>query len=470
MRTSRPNVILFTTDQHRGDHLGIASHPVVETPNIDSFVNHGAYLPNTYSEIPSTTGARRCLMAGQGSYACGLVGYSSVEWHEHWTLAQILADAGYHCINIGFRNMHPPRKLYGFHRVIPHDLSEGNDDYMEWLRERLGPDAYERAHGCDANGWACRPWNLPEEYHPTNWLTVTALKELRHRDPTRPFFLWLSHMRPHSPYDPPQAFWDMYIDRSLPPPCIGEWASRYDRPNPGLDRAAWFGRLAPMQLQRMRAAYMASITHIDYQLGFLLEELRRNGLDRDTLWVFTSDHGDMMGDHHLLRKTYAYEGSARILLLIRYPYGSDLPCGVFPHVAGLQDVMPTILDIVGLPIPKSVTGMSLVRALRGQTWREFLHGEHSPCYSLENAMQYLTDGKTKYVWFPVTGEEQLFDLDKDRGEIRNLANDPSHRERLEKWRRRLVKILAARPDGFSDGQKLLQKDTWSPVAQGKVEA
>ncbi len=160
MKDHRPHVILFTTDQHRGDHLGIAGHPVLETPNVDAFVQHGAYFPNAYTEIPSTTGARRCLHGGQRSYDCGLIGYSASEWHEPNTLAAVLADAGYHCINVGWRNMHPRRKLYGFHTVIPHDLRDGDDDYWDWLREELGPHAHERTHGVDANGWLGRPWGL----------------------------------------------------------------------------------------------------------------------------------------------------------------------------------------------------------------------------------------------------------------------------------------------------------------------
>ena len=106
MPDQRPNILLFTTDQHRGDYIGLASDGLVETPNLDAWINEGAYFPNAYTEIPSTTGARRCLHGGQGSYACGLVGYASTEWHEHNTLAQVLADAGYHCINVGWRVTH----------------------------------------------------------------------------------------------------------------------------------------------------------------------------------------------------------------------------------------------------------------------------------------------------------------------------------------------------------------------------
>ena len=467
MPTDRPNIILFTTDQQRGDHISLSGHPVVETPNVDSFINHGAYFPNAYTEIPSTTGARRVLLGGQGSYHCGLIGYATEEWHEPTTLARVLADNDYHCLNVGWRNLHPGRKLYGFHHVIPHELKEGADDYWDWLRSQVGPEAQEHGHGIDANGWVARPWHLEERLHPTVWTTDVALDQLQKRDPTRPVFLWVSHIRPHSPYDPPQCFWDMYINRELPRLPVGDWAGKHDIPQPGLPRAAWQGRLTPEQDQRGRAAYMGCCTQIDYELGRLMEQMTRHcGLSDETLILFTSDHGDMMGDHHLHRKTYAYEGSARIPFVIKYPQSLELPSGVFEQVVGLQDVMPTILEVAGLDVPSSVTGQSVLRAIRGEPWREFLHGEHSPCYDLAMGMHYLTDGKEKYVWYPVTGEEQFFDLVKDRQELRNLGQDPAQKERVTLWRQRLITLLAERGDGFSDGRKLLlRQDWWSPVVE-----
>lgn len=465
MKQTRPNVILFTTDQHRGDHLSIAGHPVLETPNLDAMVNHGAYFPNAYTEIPSTTGARRCLLGGQGSYDCGLVGYSSAEWHEPNTVATVLTQSGYHCINVGWRNLHPRRKLYGFHSVICHDLQEGADDYWDWLVERVGPDAFERGHGCDANGWLSRPWHLPEQYHPTNWTTDTALSQIEKSDPTKPVFIWVSHLRPHSPYDPPGFFWNMYIDSELPEAPVGDWAGKFDVSGPGLDRVAWFGRLTGLQNQRMRAGYMGCITHIDYEFGRMLEMLKRysrsSGRD-DWLIVFTADHGDMMGDHCLHRKTYAYEGSARIPFLVQYPSSWDMPSGTFDHVVGLQDVMPTILESCGVSIPSSVTGTSVLNAIRGESWRPFFHGEHSPCYSADEAMHYLTDGKQKYIYFPKSGSEMLFDLSLDRQERTDLSRSAEHADDLKMWRQRLVDKLAPRNDGFSDGKQLLRKNHWSP--------
>ena len=470
MADPRPNIVLFTTDQHRGDHLGVAGHPVLTTPNVDSFVQNGAYFPNAYTEIPSTTGARRVLLGGQASYTCGLIGYAGAEWHEPNTVAAVLADAGYHCINVGWRNLHPRRKLYGFHLVIPHDLRLPDDDYLAWIRREIGPEACERAHGADANGWNGRPWSYEERFHPTNWTVDVALEQLEKRDPTRPFFIWVSHLRPHSPYDPPRYYWDKYIDRELPPPAVGDWAGRYAQPQPGLARTAWHGRLTDDEIQRMRAGYMGCITHIDDQLGFFMEELRRRAnADNNTLILFTADHGDMQGDHNLLRKSYAYEGSARIPFLVRYPAGWDMPTGTFEQVVGLQDVMPTFLEAAGVDVPDSVTGHSVLNAVRGEPWREFFHGEHSPCYSEDNAMQYLTDGREKYIWYPVRGEEQLFDLTADRQELHDLAGDPAHADRLNLWRERLIKLLGERGDGFSDGRKLLiRAEGYGPYAEGKA--
>jgi len=467
MGEQTPNVILLTTDQHRGDHLSIAGHPVIETPNLDDFVNRGAYFPNAYTEIPSTTGARRCLLAGQCSYTCGLVGYSSVEWFGANTIAKLLSDHGYHTLNVGFRNLHPRRKLYGFHNVVCHEHREGVDDYIDWLREKLGPGFSGREHGIDSNAWLARPWHLDERYHPTVWTTNTALDLIRRRDPTKPFFIWVSYHRPHSPYDPPKFFWDMYIDRELPDIPIGDWSRHHAVDNPP-DRNAWRGDLTPEQNQRMRAAYMGLITHIDYEIGRMMENLGKMGLRDNSLMIMTADHGDMMGDHHLHRKTYAYEGSARIPFLVRYPGGMDMPTGTFNQVVGLQDVTPTILDALGIEAPDTVTGKSIFDAIRGGPWREYIHGEHSPCYSAEEAMHYLTDGEEKYIYYPSSGNERLFDIRDDRRELYDLAADPKHKDRIALWRNRLIERLAAREDGFSDGDRLLTKETWSPVVEENI--
>lgn len=469
MPDTRPNLILFTTDQQRGDHLSIAGHPLVKTPNVDSFINHGAYFPNAYSEVPSTTAIHRIMNCGKGNYDCGLVGYSHADFDEPILLAGVLADAGYHCISVATRNFGIQRKLFGYHVAMTSGGGDkrGPSDYQEWFAREMGPLTHPHAHGSDGNGWLGRPWHLEERLHQTNWTIETTLQQIQKRDPTRPFFVWCGLRAPHSPYDPPQFFWDMYKDSELPDPPVGDWAVEHERPEPYPVRTAWHGKLDRRLSRLERTAYMGSCTHIDYQLGYMMERLQAMGLLADTMIIFTSDHGDMMGDHHLHRKTYAYEGSARVPFLVKYPRSLDMPTGVFEHIVGQQDIMPTLLDAAGVTIPEGVTGHSTLNAVRGAKWREFIHGEHSSCYHPSQAMQYVTDAREKYIWFPLTGKEQFFDLAKDPQELHDASADAEYAERVALWRGRLIEILSRRPDGLADGEKLIiQNEDWGPVSRG----
>ena len=177
---------------------------------------------------------------------------------------------------------------------------------------------------------------------------------------------------------------------------------------------------------------------------------------RDNTYIcFTSDHGELMGDHHLFRKSLPYEGSARVPFLIKGPAGSGIRRGaVSDAVVELRDVMPTLLDCAGLPVPESVEGQSLLPLARGETptWRPYLHGEHT---ALGQSFQWLTDGHEKYVWWSGAGHEQFFDLDADPQERHDLARDAGHAERLARWRHRLVTELAGREEGLTDGRGLI---------------
>ena len=458
----RPNIVLIFTDQQRGDCLGLAGHPAVMTPNVDSWLDGGAYFPRAYSEAPSCIPARRTLITGQSPYRHGLPGYiDQVPFHPEHTLMRSLKGVGYSTFCCGKMHFTPQRKHHGFDSMILHEgmqrFGDYVDDYEEWLEART--EASERAHGLDSNSWMARPYHLPEHLHQTNWTVDMALQQLRRRDPEAPFFLWVSFLRPHAPLDPPQVYWDMYKDEELPEPPIGDWSMEHACPPP-LEPNAWQGYLPARQQRMAQIGYYASITHIDAQIGRLLQEMRRMGALDTTFMLMTSDHGEMLGDHHLWRKTYAYEGSARVPFVMRFPRDAALPNGlVHDEVVGLQDVMPTLLDVAGAPIPETVEGRSLLPVLRDETteWRAFLHGEHAACYSADNAVHYLTDGREKYIWFPPTGREQFFDLVADPTEEHDLASEPAARERVAIWRGRLIERLAGREDGFSDGKRLIRK-------------
>jgi arylsulfatase A-like enzyme len=166
----------------------------------------------------------------------------------------------------------------------------------------------------------------------------------------------------------------------------------------------------------------------------------------DTVIVFTSDHGEMLGDHYRFRKSVAYEGAARVPFLVSAPPRFGIRPGTVTDVPATHaDILPTVLDMLGLPVPDSVDGLSLYPHLRGEppaAWREDLHIEHAPNH------QCLTDGHEKYIWWPADGREHLFDLRTDPNELYDLALDPQAGARVARWRERLVDRLRDRPEGF----------------------
>ncbi|MCB0111782.1 MAG: sulfatase-like hydrolase/transferase, partial [Caldilineaceae bacterium] len=313
-------------------------------------------------------------------------------------------------------------------------------------------------HGVDWNSWHARPWHTREHLHPTAWTMMRSLDFLQCRDPNRPFFLTISFARPHSPYVPPPYYSQRYEQGETPPPHLGPWSTMHDDPAEAANANAWRGRMTPAQIHRARAGYYGEIAFIDTQIGRLLNFLRRTGLTDDTWLFFTSDHGDMLGDHNLWRKTYAYEGSSRVPFIVTPPQakGQSFPesCAqtraVADEVVELRDIMPTLLDAAGLPIPATVDGRSVLPLMQGTVpgWRTYIHGEHCTCYHPDQEMHYVTDGKRKFIWLPRLDQQQFFDLEADPGECNDLIDEPNRQAEIETWRGYLTAELAARDCGW----------------------
>lgn len=261
----------------------------------------------------------------------------------------------------------------------------------------------------------------------------------------------------------------MYQDCPIPPPPVGDWATRHDVAVS--DPNAWQGHLTHEQLAEGRRSYYALITHIDAQIGRFRRVLEE--MDAGPTWfLFTADHGEMLGDHHLFRKTYAYEGSARIPMIVVPPDGFAQRLSEAP--VSLEDVMPTLLDAAEIEIPTQVEGRSMLPLLSNTAatshWRAYVHGEHAPCYHKDMGMQFLTDGKVKYIWFTSTGEEQLFDLVDDPNELHDLSVDSESGERLLLWRARMVAEMAERSDdGLCDDGHLIAGKTLPAVRASLLE-
>jgi arylsulfatase len=450
MSDNRPNIVLIITDHFRGDCLSRLGHPVAETPHLDGMSANGAAFTRAYSPCPSCCPARRTLMTGQTPATQGMVGYQdNVPWDYDVTMAGELTRAGYQSINIGKTHFSPRRLHLGFEQLIT------PDDHATWLDRQPGVLGEKFAHGVDSNSWMGRPNHLPEMLMEENWFVDQGRQFLERRDPTRPFFASLSFNGPHPPWCPPQVYYDQFVDRDMPGTVIGDWAGRHaDEAEYPMDVNAWRGRVPDHVMHRARVAYFAYLAYLDAQIGRFLRLLRTGG-HGETFVLFTSDHGEMLGDHHLWRKTYAYEASARVPFLVSCPASLDPKINrEIDNLAGWEDIMPTFLDVAGAPIPDTVEGRSVLPLLRGETdgWRETYHGEHSPCYHPENANQFLTDETWKFIWNPINGEEQLFNLKSDPNECVNLA--ASEPDTLALWRGRLATHLKDRSEGFSDGTNL----------------
>ena len=449
---TQPNVLLIMADQWRGDCLSAAGHPVVRTPFLDRLAAAGTRFTRAYSATPSCTPARASLMTGMRPVSHGRVGYEDdVPWDYPATLAGEFTRHGYQTQAVGKMHVSPPRAQIGFQHVLLHSplgivraaRQRGQDpdlvdDYLPWLRLRLGRDATFFDHGVDSNSWVARPWDKPEHLHPTNFVASEAADFLRRRDPTRPFLLFASFNAPHPPYDPPAWAFESYLDAEMPQPPVGDWVDAVAQWDDPLNPTALVGSVRQETLRRARAGYYGHMSHVDQQINFLLEELDHRGLRENTVVCFLSDHGEMLGDHHMFRKGFPYEGSARIPMLLA---GPGVAAGqVRDDVVELGDVMPTLLTAAGLPIPESVEGHSFLDAAPARPW---LHGEHT---LLGQSFQWLTDGTEKYIWWSETGREQLFDLGVDPQELHDLA--PEQPGRLERWRAALVTELAGREEGF----------------------
>lgn len=467
MNTKRPNIILILCDQMRGDAFGAAGNPHIHTPNLDGLAAMGTRFNHAYSAVPSCLPARATLWTGQNQWHAGLLGMGRGQGeipndYPH-TMAGELRRAGYRTHLVGKGHFHPQRASMGFESAEIDESGRMPDcEYRRWFYSNAPKDVTPDDHGVDWNSWHSRPWHTEERLHPTAWTMTRALDFLEHRDPTRPFLLNISFARPHSPYVPPAYYFSLYRDRTLPPPHVGDWAVMHDAPpREARDPNAWHGRMSEREIFMARAGYYGEISFIDTQTGRLLNwiDRRLKGEDRDNTWIlFTSDHGDMQGDHHLWRKTYAYEGSARIPLLVvpLSPRASTArgaaPAGrqIADEVVELRDIMPTVLDIAGLEIPQTVDGASLMPLLAqaSANWRPYIHGEHCACYSAAQEMQYVTDGRRKFIWLPRIGVEQFFDLERDPGETRNLIHDQNAQEEIRKWRSRLAQELTDRNCGW----------------------
>ena len=460
-RDTRPNVLLVTADQWPGGLLGCAGHPTILTPTLDQLARNGVRYTRAYSESPICIPARRTLLTGTDTRTHGdRVFMTANGWpHELTSLPQAFRDAGYGAHAVGKLHVHPPRDRIGFDEVLlaeegrPH--LGATDDYELFLADR-GHVGQQFAGGMNNNNYLHRPWHLSEECHVTNWATQAICRTIKRRDPTRPNFWFLSYPPPHPPLTPLAEYMALYRQFTPPPATHAPWSEDAD----ALPRALQMGRnfwpsLPAEVLREVRRAFYALCTQIDHQLRLVLGTLREEGLLDNTIILFTADHGDMLGDFGLYAKRLFYEGSARVPLILMGVAGDGrVPPGTTDdRLVGLADVMPTLLELAGVPVPPTVVGQSML----GESRREFLYGD---CLEDHAATRMLHDGRHKLIWYPAGNRLQLFDLAGDPHELRDVADDPAYATVRATLTERLLGSLWGKDlaDGWATADELIGYD------------
>jgi len=428
----RRNVVILMTDQQRFDTLGCTGNRVIRTPNLDRLAGLGVAFTHATTPQPVCGPARHSLHTGVATSVVGPQKFGKARWHPNGRfLAEVLAEAGYRTGGFGKMHFDPIRAHHGFQHFAVHeefgtDGYREDDDYLMYLQANgLGQVRY----GCGVKGLlyfqpqiSC----IPEEHHETAWTADRAIEfiETFRREP---FFLFASWLQPHWPVHVPASFADLYSVDEIELPIYGENEALPCVSKMNQVASDMFDSGAPdslARLKRSKALYYASISFIDKQVGRILDKLEVTGLLKDTLIVFTADHGEMLGDHLSFGKVSGYEPSIRVPLIAACPEMSG--CGeLTDNLATLYDVAPTVYDYTGVAPPpqNELVGASLLAEREAVRTRERVFFEIGDGTGAAGNLGVRTRD-WKYVFYHAGGLEQLFDLRNDPHELDNLCLQP----------------------------------------------
>lgn len=461
----KKNVILIMVDQMRYDTLSYNGNKNISTPNLDFMAANGINYINAYSACPTCVPARMSLLTGLNQKHHGRVGYvDGVEFDFNNTIATYFSQRGYYTKCVGKMHVYPPRKMCGFHHIDLHDgylhfnrkedgkyknSFENSDDYLLWLKEQL-KDVDINDSGINCNSYIAKPFIYEERYHPTNWVVTKSIEFLKKRDETMPFFLKMSFVRPHSPYDPPKYYFDMYLDKfkEMDITKLGNWEKEFLNLQKVYDIDPKKGLIKEDEVKRMLAGYYGSITHIDNQIGRFMIYLEELNLLHNSVILFISDHGDEMYDHGLFRKGYPYQGSIHIPMFIYDP--SNKKSIISDTLVDISDILPTLIDLGTNDKILELDGKTVANL---ENNKEYIHGEH---VLDDYSSQFIVDKKYKYIWFPKKNVEQLFNLLLDPNELNDISK--VDKETLLYYRNILIKELEDREEGFVKEGKLNKVD------------
>jgi arylsulfatase A-like enzyme len=513
----KPNIILITTDQQRADSLGCYGNPVVRTPHIDQLADQGMRMERAYTNHPVCMPSRATLMTGRYPRSHGVTTNGIPLPREERTLAHRLADVGYRTALLGKCHLEPTHggegiftesrradtlenkqffqswqgPHYGFEHVqlsIGHNVLGDFGHYRKWLRERY-PNAekhyqHPQKHALTPPSGAplgSLKWGLPVEAHPSVWLGETTcdyLQQCVEEAPDIPFFAWVNFQDPHSPMACPAPYCNMYDPAQVPmpisPPSSWEGLPPHHEakhkgglqtfplhagkfPFPGGAGNVDASKVSETHTREVIAHYYGMVSLIDDQVGRILDKLAELNVEEDTIVIFTSDHGELLGDHGLwLKGPHHYEGVIRVPMIWRYP--GKIPAGqsrqaLFSHI----DMVPTLLNWTKMEEQSSsdlhhtegIQGISQMAVLTGEAESK---RENALCeyrvHPHEKAIHAKTLIKQRYKLTYYAGHPfgELYDLQVDPREEWNLWNDESFEDLKNELLQELLDLLIRTED------------------------
>ncbi len=434
----RPNILWICTDQQRYDTIHALGNAHIQTPNVDRLVADGVTFTHAYCQTPICTPSRASFLTGM--YPSTI--HACTNGNDHWAdaaplISKMLADAGYDCGLAGKLHLAgaagriEPRGDDGY-RVFEwshhprNDWPEGHA-YADWLRRQgVDPDIVKKS-----------PEKLPPQCHQTMWCADRAIAFMEQQR-EQPWLMSVNMFDPHTPFDPPQEYLERYDPDRLPDPLFRASDLTSQALLSGVDFQTQARRPQEINARQVKAAYYAMINLIDDAVGRMIEALQHSGQRQRTIIIYSSDHGEMLGDHGLLLKGCRfYEGLMRVPLIFSWPerFARGL---VSDALVELTDIAPTIMQACGLAVPARVQGRSLLPIATGaadpQHFRDSVRSEYYHVLNpdSEAAKGYegsyatmIRDHHHKLVVYHGHDSGELFDLEHDPAEFNNLWHDPA---------------------------------------------
>jgi choline-sulfatase len=471
----RPNILFIMTDQQRWNSLGANGNRLVRTPNLDRLAASGANFTHAFVQSPVCVPSRISFFTGRYAHAHkNRVNYTPLDRSEVLMQAR-LHEAGYQTAAVGKLHYYPPTKdealRTGFDAVELHDGVPYTDpwsDYVRW-RNAIDPLNYlpYRSVAKDV-GPGKNPFrsSISAAFTDTAWTGQRSREQLRRMAAgNQPFFLYASFWKSHGPFEVAEPYASMYDSVDFPLPKRTTLAD-VERFPPPLAKLVLRGGPKILdtpadRLQWMYRSYFGTISHVDDEIGGILDTLKQLGLAENTIVVFSSDHGAQMLEHGIMDKNCFFEASVRVPFIVAWP-GTIKP-GNHHELIETIDLLPTLFELAGLPEPQSCQGRSFAPlvAERGRKYEP-----HEAIFSENIIPEVITDGhvempfekgrgvadirhpdakmvrtkRWKYNYYP-EGYAELYDLDADPNELTNLAGRPEQRDVEAAMKDRLLQWL-----------------------------